>query len=149
MTSNGIGVLYIPQKIWIEPHHDEDSTTCCDVLVQMEDGNIYTAMFVTLPYLLRQMELSFAVTSQLPDAMPVRYAALEVPHVFVEELSRDVIEDTIDNLIALEVFGSIFTQITEDPEDGTTPRTSTTGNGKLATQEVAAVVISDVLVVEG
>ena len=89
------------------------------------------------------MELSFAVSKQFPDALPVRYAVLETPHVVVDNLERDTIEDTIDNLLTLDMFESVFTQVTEDE----TTRTTTTG--KRATTEVAAVVISDVLVVEG
>jgi hypothetical protein len=75
----------------------------------------------------------------------VRYAALETPHVLVEDTERDTIEDTIDNLLALDVFEGFFIQVTEDDsEDG-----KMVGKGKRATSEVAAVVISDVLAVEG
>lgn len=129
----------------------------CDVIVEMEDGNIFTAVFVTLPYLRRQMELSLAVCRQFPDAQPVRYAALETPHLVLESLDRDTIEDTIDNLLTLENFESMFTQVTEEPAttDTSTIKTTTTEikslgtGGTRATQEIAAVVISDVLVVEG
>jgi len=129
----------------------------CDVIVEMEDGNIYTAVFVTLPYLRRQMELSLEVCKQLPDAQPVRYAALETPHIVVENLDRDTIEDTVDNLLTLESFEAMFTQVTEEPATTDTTATSTTTaeikalgvGGTRATQEIAAVVISDVLVVEG
>jgi hypothetical protein len=131
----------------------------CDVIVEMEDGNIFTAVFVTLPYLRRQMELSLAVCKQLPDAQPVRYAALEMPHIVVESLDRDTIEDTIDNLLTLENFETMFTLVTDEPTttttDTPTTKTATTEvrfvstNGTRATQEIAAVVISDVLVVEG
>lgn len=140
----------VPNKVWIEMHDTEyDTPSSCDVLVQMEDSSIYTAHFVTLAYLRRQMELSYSVTSQLDHTPAVRYAALETPHILVDELNRDIIEDTIDNLIALDVFESLFTQVTEDnaatesSESRTTHRT-----GARATQEVAAVVLSDVLVVE-
>lgn len=140
--------LQIPLNVWIEKHDDEDQSLCCDVIVEMDDGTIYTALFVTLAYIRRQMELSFAMTQQVPDTVPVRYAALDTSHVVVEELTRDVIEDTIDNLLALEVFESVFIRVTED-EPAETETTRTTTSGKLATQEIAAVVISDVLVVEG
>ena len=85
-----------------------------------------------------------AMLERFPDALPVRYAVLETPHVVVENLERDTIEDTIDNLFTLDMFESVFTLVTDDE---TTTRTTTTG--KRATTEVAAVVISDVLVVEG
>jgi hypothetical protein len=136
----------IPQRVLIEQH--DGGHDACDVIVEMEDGNIYTAMFVTIPYLCRQMELSYEVAKQLPDTTPVRYAALDTPHILVESLERDTIEDTIDNLLGLDVFVSLFTQVTED-ETQSTRTTTTTGTVKRATQEVAAVVISDVLVVEG
>jgi branched-subunit amino acid transport protein len=114
----------------------------------MEDDTIYTAHFVTLAYLRRQMELSYAVSQQLDYTPPVRYAALETPHILVDEINRDVIEDTIDNLIALDIFEGLFTQVTESVvEDDTNAPRTTTRNGARATQEVAAVVLSDVLVV--
>jgi hypothetical protein len=143
-----LATLQIPQHIWIEMHdHERDA---CDVIVKMEDGTIYNAVFVTFPYLKRQMELSYSVCQQLPDTPPVRFAALETPHLVVDNLDRDTIEDTIDNLLALENFEAIFTQVTEEPEAApATTDTTTNGKGTRATQEVAAVVISDVLVVEG
>jgi hypothetical protein len=139
-------MLAIPKHIWIEMHNDVAEPDACDVLVEADDGKIYTALFVTLPYIQRQMQLSFMMSKQLPDAMPVRYAVLETPHIVVENLNRDTIEDTLDNLVALDVFEGLFTQVTEDEEP--TPTRTSTGAGKRATAEVAAVVISDVLVVE-
>jgi len=139
--------LQIPRKVLIETQDTVENRDVCDVIVEMEDGNIYTSMFVTVPYLNRQMDLSYAMSKQLEDTPAVRYAAMETPHVLVDNLQRDTIEDTIDNLLALDVFGSLFTQVTEDPED--TQDARTTGNGKRATTEVAAVVLSDVLVVAG
>jgi hypothetical protein len=131
----------IPSHVWIEPNQAIDPDAC-DVIVEMESGMMYTAAFITLPYLQRQMHLSYAVSKQLPDAPAVRYAALETPHIVVEDLNRDTIEDTIDNLLALDVFECYFTQVTEDDE-ATTTTTLTTG--KRATTEVAAVVLTDVL----
>jgi hypothetical protein len=139
--------LQIPKTVWIEQQDSVENPDSCDVIVEMEDGNIYTAMFVTIPYLHRQMDLSYAVSKQIPDTPPVRYAALETPHILVDNLNRDTIEDTIDNLFALDIFESLFTQVTEDPD--ATQDARTTGTGRRATQEVAAVVLSDVLVVAG
>ncbi|NWF68598.1 MAG: hypothetical protein HXY40_05900 [Chloroflexi bacterium] len=148
--------LQIPKHIWIEMYDSERDA--CDVIVQMEEGTIYTAVFVTLPFLRRQMELSFEVCKQLPDAQPVRFAALETPHLVVDNLDRDTIEDTIDNLLTLENFEAMFTQVTEAPPTTDTQQTPIASlektalpasNGTRATQEIAAVVISDVLVVEG
>lgn len=136
--------LQIPKRVWIE-WIDDVERDACDVIVQMENGTLYTALFVTLSYLRRQMDLSYEMSKQLPDAPLVRYAALETCHILVEAIERDIIEDTIDNLLALDVFEGFFTQVTdEQAEDG-----RTTNNGKRATSEVAAVVISDVLSVEG
>jgi len=138
--------LRIPSRIMIEMHHGD--TDAIDVIVEMEDGMIYTAMFATLEYLTRQMTLTFDLCSDMQDTTPTRFAAMEMPHVIVESLDRDTVEDTIDNLIAMETFLTIFTQVTEDHNDTTTETTTTNGNGRRATQEVAAVVLSDVLVVE-
>ncbi len=145
MTENDvISDLRMPSNVWVERHADD--TDARDVIVEMEDGVMYTAVFVTLPYLQRQMELSFQFSKQLPDSTPTRFAALDTPHIVLEQLDRETIEDTIDNLIAMGTFTSVFTQVTED--QNTTDTTTTNGNGRRATQEVAAVVLSDVLVVE-
>lgn len=130
--------LHTPEKVWFELHREKDA---CDVLVQMDDGTVYTALFAVSAYLQRQMDLQFQVTQQLDDAPRVRYCVIDTPHIMVEELSHDVIEDTIDNLIALDVFESHFTRVTDD-------ETRTSNGGRRATQELAAVVISDVLVVQ-
>lgn len=133
--------ILIPQHIWFEMHPENDA---CDVIVQMEDGTVYTALCVTFSYLQRQMTLAYEVSKQLPDTPTVRYAVIDTPHILVEALNRDIIEDTIDNLLALETFEGLFTRVTEsEAEDAA----RTNGDGKRATQEVAAVVISDVLVV--
>lgn len=137
-------MIEMVKHVWIEAHaNDAGEPDACDVIVELENHKIYTSLFTTIPYLQRQMELNFTVIKQLPDALPVRYAVQETPHVVVEKIERDTIEDTIDNLIALDVFESVFTLVTEDE----TTRTYT--GGKRATTEVAAVVISDVLVVDG
>lgn len=139
-------MIEIPKHIWIEMHEEAAEPDSCDVIVETENQKIYTALFVTIPYFQRQMQLSYTVSKQIPDTVPVRYAVLETPHVVVEDLSRDSIEDTIDNLCALDVFETVFTLVTE-PEDNEPTRTP--NGGKRATTEVAAVVISDVLVVDG
>lgn len=128
--------LAMPKRIWVEMHEEVDPDSC-DVIVEMEDGKYYTAMFVTLPYLRRQMELSFEVGRQLDDAPAVRYAALETPHILVENLDRETIEDTIDNLIALDTFESLFTRVLDEDEDDV--------NQRARTAEMAAVVLTEVL----
>lgn len=132
--------ILIPKHVWIENNDQVDS---CDVIVEMENGLIYTAMFATLPYLQRQMDLSYSVCEQFPDTPPVRFAALETPHIIVPDLSRDTIEDTLDNLLALDTFGTVFTQVTAaESEKSTSIRHS-----PRATAEVAAVVLSQVLMI--
>jgi hypothetical protein len=139
-----MSVVDLPERIWIEMH-DHVEADACDVIVQMENGAYYTAVFVTLPYLQRQMDLSYEVSKQLPYTTPVHYAALETPHIIVADLKRETIEDTIDNLLALDVFENLFTQVTDDADRDEQP----SENGKRATEEIAAVVLSEVLVVEG
>ena len=135
--------LQIPKRIWVEMH-DSAENDACDVIVQMEDGAYYTAPFVTIPYLERQMTLSYEMSKTLPDAPPVRYAALETPHIVLANLNRDTIDDTIDNLLALDTFESVFTQVTDEEGNEYESRLLP---GKRATAEVAAVVLNEVLVV--
>jgi hypothetical protein len=71
---------------------------------------------------------------------------IDTTHIVVESLDKDGIEDTIDNLLALDVFESYFIRVTD--EDNPNEETRTKDDGKRATREVAAVVISDVLVVQ-
>lgn len=136
--------MMIPRHVWIELLDEADSGSC-DVIVELEDGRVYTAMFVTVPYLQRQMDLTYHLSKQMPDVPPVRYATLETPHILVENLNRDTLEDIIDNMLALDVFEGFFTLVTEDELSSG----RTTGNGKRATVEVAAVVINEVLAVNG
>ncbi len=135
-------MIDMPKNIWIEPNREADDA--CDVIVEMENGQIYTAPFITIPFLQRQMQLSYAVCKQLPDNVPVKYATLDTPHVVVENLERDTIEDTVDNLIAQDVFESVFTLVNDSDDEPT----RTTGTGKRATTEVAAVVLTEVLVMD-
>lgn len=136
-------LMMVPDRIWCEMQAEGDA---CDVIVQMENGAVFTALFATVPYIHRQMELTLMMTEGLPDTPPVRYAVLDTPHVIVENLERDTIEDAIDNLVTQDIFESLFTRVTEDDVDHS-ERTS--NDGRRATQEVAAVVIEDVLLVEG
>lgn len=138
-----MSVVDVPEHIWIEIQ-DSAEADACDVIVKMENGAYYTAVFVTLPFLQRQMDLSYEVSKQLPDTTPVRYAALETPHILVSDLRRETIEDTIDNLLALDIFENLFTQVTDD--SGREAEAS--AKGKRATEEIAAVVVNEVLVVE-
>lgn len=136
--------VLIPRRIWIELYDDGESDAC-DVIVEMENGVYYTAMFCTPPYLMRQMDLTFEVSKTLNDVPPARYAAFETPHVVVPSLDRDIIEDTIDNLLALDTFGTIFTQVTDEEGVEEQPGSTYGLTSKRATAEVAAVVLTEVL----
>jgi len=138
--------LHTPEKVWFEVNDEGDA---CDALVCMDDGTVYTALFVTFEYLQRQLELHFQMTQQMSESPDVPYYVLDTPHILVPDLTREIIEDTIDALMVQDVFESHFTRVTEQENDTTSsepPRTN--GDGRRATQEVAAVVISDVLMVE-
>lgn len=141
--------LQIPVHIWIEMHDNENKIPdACDVIVEMEDGTYHTAVFATLPYLARQMDLSYEVGKGIPYNPPVRYAALETPHIIVQDLERDTIEDTIDNLLALDIFENLFTRVTDEQGDEIVAQRPIR-SGKRATKEVAAVVLSEVLMITG
>ncbi len=133
-------IMIVPEEILCEKHEEGDA---CDVIVQMEDGTVYTALFATLSYIHRQLALTWMVTESIPETAPVRYAVLDTPHIIVERLELDTIEDTIDNLVAQDVFESLFTRVTEDQrEDAPTESRAK----QLATQEIAQAVIEEVLV---
>ena len=105
------------KHIWIEHLNNvgfdtaRDST---DVLVQLDDGELWSASFVTIPFLQRQMQTSREVASGFINMPAVRFTTIETPHVIVDALDQDTIEDTIDNLMTLGVFESVFTLYRED-----------------------------------
>ena len=141
--------LQIPVRIWIEMHDNENKEPdACDVIIRMEDGAYFTAVFVTLPFLARQMDLSYEVGKGIPYTPPVRYAALETPHIIVPNLKQDTIEDTIDNLLALDIFENLFTRVTDEDDDSELEHRLPKKTGKRATSEVAAVVLNEVLMVQ-
>jgi hypothetical protein len=133
------------QNLWIEVHQDDNDAR--DVIVQLEDDSIHTTLFVTPSYLLRQMQLTYELAQDIPDTVPVKFAVLDTPHVLVENLTRDTIEDTLDNLFAMDIFESLFTRVTEE-EPSPNSEVLVAPMGQRATQEVAAVVLQEVLVVE-
>lgn len=137
---------FIPKHVWIE-WHDLNEPDARDVIVEMEDDAMYTALYVTFAYLERQMLLSYEASQQLPDTPAVYHAVIDTPHVLVAHLDRDTIEDSIDNLLALETFESVFTRVTEDEAEAVADRNHG-NNGRRATQEIAAVVVAEVLLVE-
>lgn len=142
MSANSIAeLLIVPDEILCEPHDEGDA---CDVIVRMEDGAVYTALFATLSYIHRQLALTWMVTESIPQTPPVRYAVLDTPHIIVEELRTKIIEDTIDNMVAQDVFESLFTRVTEDEAADAKLAEK---NSQLATQEIAQAVIEEVLVI--
>ena len=142
MTANSIAhLLIVPDEILCEMHEEGDA---CDVIVRMEDGAVYTALFATLPYIHRQLSLTWMVTESIPDTPPVRYAVLDTPHIIVDGLESKFIEDTIDNMVAQDILESLFTRVTEDDVADSKPDIKTS---QLATQEIAQAVIEEVLVI--
>ena len=138
MRANTIDkIMIMPDEVLCEPHDDGDA---CDVLVRMEDGTVYTALFATVSYIHRQLRLTWMVTGSIPETPPVRYAVLDTPHIIVEQLQLDIIEDTIDNLVAQDVFESLFTRVTNEPP---------ADEKHFTTQEIAQAVIDEVLVLSG
>ncbi len=59
-------MIEMPKHVWIEMHaNDSGEADSCDVIVEIENNKIYTSLFITIPYLQRQMELSYTVSKQL------------------------------------------------------------------------------------
>jgi hypothetical protein len=130
----------MPKRIWIDMQDDADADAC-DVIVEMEDESFYTARFVTVPYLHRQMELSYSVSQQFEDVPAVRCCVMETPHILVDQLDRDTIEDTVDNLIALDTFETVFSRVSAGADGNE--------DGRVRSADVTAVVIAEVLKAEG
>lgn len=142
MSANSIAdLLIVPEEILCEMHEEGDA---CDVIVRMDDGAVYTALFATLSYIHRQLALTWMVTESIPETPPVRYAVLDTPHIIVEDLQLTIIEDTIDNMVAQDVFESLFTRVTEAEVANARVDVKTS---QLATQEIARAVIEEVLVI--
>jgi len=105
------------KHIWIERQEGETllaHVDSADVLVETEDGLMWSASFVTIPYLQRQMEVSREVAGDIDNMPQVRFTAIETPHVIVDNLLSDTIEDTIDNLMTLGMFESVFVLHSDD-----------------------------------
>lgn len=105
MTTTMIKHIWIEQQgvLGFDPY--SDST---DVIVETDDGFTWSAAFVTIPFIQRQMFLSRDISTGVQYMAPVRFTALETPHVIVENLLPETIEDTIENLMTLGTFESVF-----------------------------------------
>src|SRR5258708_22825449 len=98
-------------KVWIEQNLavSEAQRDSAEVMVETYDGLRWRASFVTIPFLQRQMSLTREVSKEQHNMPPVRFIAIETPHVIVENLLQDTVEHTIDNLMTLVTFESGFT----------------------------------------
>jgi hypothetical protein len=99
------------KRVWTEQQGQEGFDAyrdIADVVVETDDGSMWASTFVTIPYLQRQMSVSRDITANVANMPPVRFITLETPHVIVENLLPDTIEDTIDNLMMLGIFESVF-----------------------------------------
>ena len=105
------------KRVWIEPAPQmafDPDTDCVDVLVEMEDERLWQAHFVTLAHLQQEMQLSLDVARQYDKSLALtQFLTLEIPHVIVEKLTSEIIEDVVDNLMTLGVFESVFAQCGE------------------------------------
>src|ERR1041385_3561568 len=103
-------------RLWIEQNLSvsEAQRDNADVLVETETGLRWRAAFVTIPFLQRQMQLNRAFGQDMDNLHPIRFTAIETPHVIVDNLLESTIEDTVDNLMTLGVFESVFTLCTEE-----------------------------------
>lgn len=114
------------KRVWIEPDPEIAATLVsddgcqmlsADVLVEMEDSQLWQAHFITVDHLREEMQLSMDVARQHDRALAItQFVALETPHVIVEKLTPDIIEDVVDNLMALGTFETVFDHFESEPE---------------------------------
>jgi hypothetical protein len=107
------------KHVWVENLYEpsfDPTTDCADVLVETAEGELWSALFVTLAYLEDQMHLSreHALSIAMP---PIQYTVIENSHVVVENLHPETIEDAIDCLIERGIFESVFARCPEDEEE--------------------------------
>ena len=112
------GFAVFVKRVWIEaePYIDFDpDTDSADVLVEMEDGRLWQAHFVTLAHLRQEMDMSLNVARDYNRVLaPTSFLTMETPHVIVENLHQDTIEDVVDNLVVLGIFESTFSMCVAD-----------------------------------
>jgi hypothetical protein len=106
--------MYKQIRIELNQHEAEAQQDNADVFVQTGDNFWWHTSFVTVQYLQRQMYVSGDIARENYRIAPVRFVAIETPHVIVENLMQETIEDTIDNMITLGVFESVFMPYPED-----------------------------------
>jgi len=101
-----------PDDSPLDPHNGD-----VNVFVEMENAELWMAHFVTIPYLRQQMAMSADVARTESHLGRVGYVALETPHVIVDHLSREVIEDVVDNLLFLGTFEAVFDLVMDTHEE--------------------------------
>lgn len=103
------------KRVWIEqtPGTDVDPQNgFADVLVEVEGNELWQAQFVTLNHLREEMQLSLDVAREHDQTLwTTQFIALETPHVIVEQIAQETIENVVDNLMALGVFESVFKEL--------------------------------------
>jgi hypothetical protein len=118
------------KRVWIEPEPElalapepqknngiPAEMDSADVLVEMEDNQLWQAHFVTLDHLQQEMALSQDVARQYNRALAVtQFVALETPHVVVDKLTPEIIDDVVDNLMALGTFETVFGHFEPEPD---------------------------------
>jgi len=106
------------KRVWIEPETEmafDPETDSVDVLVEMEDSKLWQAHFVTPAHIQQEMNVSLTVARDFNRSLAAtRFLALETPHVVVEKLTSEIIEDVVDNLLALGIFETVFSQFSPD-----------------------------------
>ena len=101
------------KRIWIDPSDGrtpDPKEGDVDVMVELESGELWTAHFVTVPYLKQQLEMSRAVTSHHHGFM-----AMETPHVVVDSLDQEAITDVVYELMGSGTFESVFDLVMDSP----------------------------------
>jgi hypothetical protein len=103
------------KRIWTDTL-DDPTMDGVDVMVEMETGEVWTAHFVTIMYLQQQIDMSRDVVDSEASLGRAGFVALETPHVIVERIDREAIEDVVDDLMTLGTFESVFDLVTDLPE---------------------------------
>ena len=91
------------KRVWIDDTEGIQQGSV-DVLAEMEDGSLWMARFVTIPYLQQQMDYGLQVSEGLPNTPEVRYATIETRHVLVDRLDMETIEDVIEPYLIQQGF---------------------------------------------
>ena len=100
------------KRIWMDStdgHPPDPQEGDVDVMVEMENGEMWTAHFVTLPYLQQQLDMSFALTG----TAKIGFVALETSHVIMRDLDQETVEDVVYELFGQGTIESVFDLVIE------------------------------------